>query len=73
MHVHSTASEISKLGVQRSLSLPERATEPEEVYELAKARGMDFVTITDHDTIDGALEYPYPGYEVAVDEPGLAS
>ena len=28
---------------------------PEEVYALAKRRGMDFVTITDHDTIDGAL------------------
>jgi glycosyltransferase involved in cell wall biosynthesis/predicted metal-dependent phosphoesterase TrpH len=55
MHVHSTASELSKLGVQRSLALPECATEPEEVYELAKRRGMDFVTITDHDTIAGAL------------------
>ena len=55
MHVHSTASELSKLGVQRSLALPECATEPAEVYELAKRRGMDFVTITDHDTIDGAL------------------
>jgi glycosyltransferase involved in cell wall biosynthesis/predicted metal-dependent phosphoesterase TrpH len=55
MHVHSTASELSKLGIQRSLQLPECATEPTEVYELAKRRGMDFVTITDHDTIDGAL------------------
>jgi glycosyltransferase involved in cell wall biosynthesis/predicted metal-dependent phosphoesterase TrpH len=55
MHVHSTASELSKLGVQRSLQLPECATPPEEVYELAKRRGMDFVTITDHDTIAGAL------------------
>ncbi len=55
MHVHSTASELSKLGIQRSLHLPECATPPEEVYELAKRRGMDFVTITDHDTIDGAL------------------
>ena len=55
MHVHSTASELSKLGVQRSLSLPECATEPWEVYELAKQQGMDFVTITDHDTIAGAL------------------
>ncbi len=55
MHVHSTASELSKLGIQRSLHLPECATEPEEVYELAKRRGMDFVTITDHDTIIGAL------------------
>ena len=55
MHVHSTASELSKLGIQRSLHLPECATEPWEVYELAKRRGMDFVTITDHDTIEGAL------------------
>jgi glycosyltransferase involved in cell wall biosynthesis/predicted metal-dependent phosphoesterase TrpH len=55
MHVHSTASELSKLGIQRSLQLPECATPPEEVYELAKRRGMDFVTITDHDTIDGVL------------------
>jgi glycosyltransferase involved in cell wall biosynthesis/predicted metal-dependent phosphoesterase TrpH len=56
MHVHSTASELSKLGIQRSLHLPECATPPEEVYRLAKRRGMDFVTITDHDTIVGALE-----------------
>jgi glycosyltransferase involved in cell wall biosynthesis/predicted metal-dependent phosphoesterase TrpH len=56
MHCHSTASEISKLGVQRALGLPECATPPQEVYELAKRRGMDFVTITDHDTIDGVLE-----------------
>jgi glycosyltransferase involved in cell wall biosynthesis/predicted metal-dependent phosphoesterase TrpH len=55
MHVHSMASELSKLGIQRSLQLPECATPPEEVYELAKRRGMDFVTITDHDTIEGAL------------------
>jgi glycosyltransferase involved in cell wall biosynthesis/predicted metal-dependent phosphoesterase TrpH len=55
MHVHSTASQLSKLGIQRSLHLPECATEPAEVYDLAKRRGMDFVTITDHDTIDGAL------------------
>jgi glycosyltransferase involved in cell wall biosynthesis/predicted metal-dependent phosphoesterase TrpH len=56
LHCHSTASQISRLGVQRSLGLPECATPPEEVYELAKRRGMDFVTITDHDTIDGCLE-----------------
>ncbi|HET9121360.1 MAG TPA: PHP-associated domain-containing protein, partial [Solirubrobacterales bacterium] len=56
LHCHSTASEISKLGIQRSLGLPECATPPEEVHELAKRRGMDFVTITDHDTIDGCLE-----------------
>src|SRR5215204_1707074 len=46
LHCHSSASEVSKLGVQRSLGLPECAT----------PREMDFVTITDHDTIDGCLE-----------------
>ena len=56
MHCHSTASQVSKLGVQRAVGLPECATPPQEVYELAKRRGMDFVTITDHDTIEGALE-----------------
>jgi glycosyltransferase involved in cell wall biosynthesis/predicted metal-dependent phosphoesterase TrpH len=56
MHCHSTASQESKLGVQRALGLPECATPPREVYELAKRRGMDFVTITDHDTIAGVLE-----------------
>jgi glycosyltransferase involved in cell wall biosynthesis/predicted metal-dependent phosphoesterase TrpH len=56
LHCHSTASQLSKLGVQRALGLPECATPPEEVYELAKRRGMDFVTITDHDTISGCTE-----------------
>jgi glycosyltransferase involved in cell wall biosynthesis/predicted metal-dependent phosphoesterase TrpH len=55
LHCHSTASEVSRLGVQRAVGLPECATPPEEVYELAKRRGMDFVTITDHDTIAGVL------------------
>jgi glycosyltransferase involved in cell wall biosynthesis/predicted metal-dependent phosphoesterase TrpH len=56
MHCHSTASQESRLGVQRAVGLPECATPPQEVYELAKRRGMDFVTITDHDTIAGVLQ-----------------
>jgi glycosyltransferase involved in cell wall biosynthesis/predicted metal-dependent phosphoesterase TrpH len=56
MHCHSTASQESRLGVQRAVGLPECATPPQEVYDLAKRRGMDFVTITDHDTIAGVLE-----------------
>jgi predicted metal-dependent phosphoesterase TrpH len=56
LHCHSAASQESRLGVQRALGLPECATPPEEVYELARRRGMDFVTITDHDTISGVLE-----------------
>jgi glycosyltransferase involved in cell wall biosynthesis/predicted metal-dependent phosphoesterase TrpH len=56
MHCHSTASQESRLGVQRAVGLPECATPPEELYALAKRRGMDFVTITDHDTISGVLQ-----------------
>jgi glycosyltransferase involved in cell wall biosynthesis/predicted metal-dependent phosphoesterase TrpH len=56
MHCHSAASQESKLGVQRAVGLPECATPPQEVYELAKRRGMDYVTITDHDTIAGVLQ-----------------
>ena len=56
LHCHSSASQESRLGVQRALGLPECATPPDEVYDLAKRRGMDFVTITDHDTISGVLE-----------------
>jgi predicted metal-dependent phosphoesterase TrpH len=55
MHCHSVASRSTKPEVRKALIVPECATEPEAIYELAKRRGMDFVTITDHDTIDGAL------------------
>src|ERR1700745_2751512 len=58
LHCHSTASQLSKLGVQRALGLPECATPPQEVLELALARGMDFATATDHDRIAGAREIP---------------
>jgi predicted metal-dependent phosphoesterase TrpH len=63
LHCHSTASAVSKLGVQRSLGLPECATPPQEVHALAKRRGMDFVTITDHDTIAGAQELLAAGHD----------
>jgi predicted metal-dependent phosphoesterase TrpH len=30
---------------------------PEEIYRRAKSRGMDLVVLTDHDSIDGCLEF----------------
>ena len=30
---------------------------PQQLYEIAKKRGMDLVTITDHDSIDGCLSF----------------
>ena len=54
LHVHSYHSGYAK-------HLPffhsrECYSTPEEIYRRAKARGMDLVTITDHNTIAGCLE-----------------
>jgi len=55
LHVHSEYSEIKK-GVLKTIIHSESYTPPKQVYRIAKKRGMDFVTITDHDSILGALE-----------------
>ncbi len=44
------------MGSSAASGFPSARRLPEEVYELAKRRGMEFVTITDHDTIAGCLE-----------------
>ena len=36
-----------------AIGCPESFSEPKDVYRQAKARGMDFATITDHDSVDG--------------------
>lgn len=51
MHCHSTFSDERIRWLPGLVFHP--LLEPEELYDLAKSRGMDFVTITDHDTIDG--------------------
>ena len=54
LHVHTRYSGPSTLpGLGRVLR--ESYNTPEQVYRLAKARGMDLVAITDHDAIGGAL------------------
>ncbi|MBK8914925.1 MAG: hypothetical protein IPM64_10065 [Phycisphaerales bacterium] len=50
MHCHSCFS-VERIRFPRMIFHP--LLEPEESYDLAMARGMDFVTLTDHDTIDG--------------------
>ncbi|MBN2370334.1 MAG: PHP domain-containing protein [Vicinamibacteria bacterium] len=74
LHVHSMRSGRVNLPILRRLGL-ECYTPPREVYDLALSRGMDLVTISDHDTIDGALEIAHlPGVfiseEVTVGLPG---
>jgi hypothetical protein len=55
MHVHSCFSVEPVPGLKDVTFSPKET--PGELYVTAKARGMDFVTITDHDTIDGCLDF----------------
>jgi predicted metal-dependent phosphoesterase TrpH len=55
LHVHSCHSLRS--GNFRFLRSRDCYSRPEDVYRVAKARGMDVVTITDHDSIGGCLEF----------------
>jgi predicted metal-dependent phosphoesterase TrpH len=55
LHVHSWHSGFtSSMPMFRSRDC---YSTPVDVYRAAKARGMDVVTITDHDRVDGCLEF----------------
>lgn len=53
-HVHTRHSGRTSI-YPLSLIMRESYNTPEAVYRLARARGMDLVTITDHDQVSGAL------------------
>lgn len=62
LHVHSRHSDTPSSRLLRGLGCPESFTSPQAVYEAARRRGMDLVTITDHNSISGALEIAHlPG------------
>jgi glycosyltransferase involved in cell wall biosynthesis len=56
LHVHSRFSSRPYSWFLRSAHSAECYTDPATVYKIAKLRGMNLVTLSDHDTIDGALE-----------------
>jgi hypothetical protein len=55
LHVHSRCSDNPTNAAIRALRGRESYAEPLDVYAAARGRGMDFVTITDHNTLDGSL------------------
>jgi glycosyltransferase involved in cell wall biosynthesis len=55
LHVHSRYSARSEEWLFRRFDLPDSYSDPVEIYAQLRADGMDFVTITDHDTIEGVL------------------
>jgi predicted metal-dependent phosphoesterase TrpH len=56
LHVHSKMSDRPSQWVLQKISCPESFTSPLALYKNARQRGMDLVTITDHNTISGILE-----------------
>src|SRR5882724_7720824 len=56
LHIHSRFSARSEEWLFRRFDFPDSYSDPRALYRLAHEAGMDFVTITDHDTIEGNLE-----------------
>lgn len=56
LHVHSSHSNRPNYWAMRTINCPESYTPPLDLYHAAKRQGMDYVTITDHNTISGNLE-----------------
>src|SRR5262245_25887638 len=55
LHVHSRYSTDSGSFALRRARLGESYTDPQRVYDACRAQGMRFVTISDHNTVEGAL------------------
>lgn len=62
-HCHSWASDGPAVPALSFLGVPECYSPPEKVYDQAKSRGMDLFTLTDHDTIKGAMELADRGFQ----------
>jgi len=56
LHCHSKHSKRPSLWIMQRIGCPESFTEPVELYALAMQKGMNAVTITDHNVIDGCLD-----------------
>ena len=62
LHVHSKYSDRPSEWFLRRIGSPESFVDPLALYRTCRERGMDYVTITDHNKISGALEIAHlPG------------
>src|SRR4051794_27731452 len=55
LHLHSRFSDRSPEWLFRQAGLAASYSQPADLYDALRARGMDFVTFTDDNTIDGCL------------------
>jgi glycosyltransferase involved in cell wall biosynthesis len=56
LHIHSRHSARSEEWLFRRFDFPDSCSDPKELHRQLIEHGMDYITITDHDTIDGCLE-----------------
>lgn len=56
LHVHSKYSDRPSSWFLQRAGLPECFTSPKHIYTTCRERGMNFITISDHNRIEGALE-----------------
>jgi len=56
LHIHSRYSARSEEWLFRRFDFPDSYSDPRELHRELLERGMDYFTITDHDTIEGCLQ-----------------
>lgn len=56
LHLHSSHSKRSSQWILQKIGCPESFSPPRRQYELVRQKGMEMVTLTDHNTLDGCLE-----------------
>src|SRR5881409_3379634 len=56
LHIHSRFSARSEEWLFRRFDFPDSYSNPRELHGQLLKRGMDYATITDHDTIEGCLQ-----------------
>ncbi len=56
LHLHTRHSSRATDWLLRKVDFPASCSEPKEIYRMLRDKGFDFVTFTDHDTIEGCLE-----------------
>jgi glycosyltransferase involved in cell wall biosynthesis len=63
LHLHSYASNVTDYYAANAFALPESYSNPRDLYQILKRKGMSLVTLTDHNSIDGVKELLDAGYK----------
>lgn len=56
LHLHSYASKDTGSWFLNRAVIPESYTAPRAAYDIARSKGMDYVALTDHNTLEGVAE-----------------